>query len=92
LYKYIKEWAAPDHSRKLLAEINNELDNGVSIDGEHAKLLSLCIEKLLNMASPVYCKCGHEIQSHVNFDTKISYGCSGSTPNGKCDCTIFRLT
>lgn len=93
LHKYIHEWAAPHHSHKLLDEIRTELEKGKTIDSEHAKLLTDCVDKLLKkVTTSVFCKCGHELQSHVNFQTGMQPGCQGKTPDNRlCACTIFRI-
>lgn len=89
LYKYVNEWAAPYQSRKLLGEIEDEMNAGHSTDSEHEVLLMQCIDKLLKMATPIFCQCGHQMISHVNFDSGLVTGCSGS--DGKCNCTIFNM-
>ncbi len=89
LQKYVFEWAAPHQSRKILAEIQDEMNTGKSTDSEHEVFLIQCIEKLLKMATPVYCKCGHEIISHVNYDAGVVTGCSGF--KGQCTCTSFQI-
>ncbi len=93
LHKYVTEISAQYHILELITEIQNELEQGGTIDVDHEKLLLDAMDILAKRGSNLlYCKCGHEIQDHVNFQQEITSGCKGKNQDNRpCDCKIFTL-